>query len=197
MKHPVTIAIVALNTLGFVAQCVAQRCGWPLTMEAAVEVAHPQWWQMLTYMWLHGNPVHLMVNLVVLWPFATVLEERMGPIVFALGYIVCGAFAASMALPRLALGDYVVGASGAVFAAVAMYGVLFFRQHIKWIFLPKPIPVWLFFLLLVGVEVVCSIKGYLNAKIHLAGMVEGISYAIGCVIGQKLYDRKMRKKFGS
>lgn len=185
MKSPVTKTIIALCTLGFVGQCVASRFGYVLTRSGAVEVSEFHWWQIFTYVWLHGNPLHLLVNLCVLWPFAKEMEERMSPVVFALGYIICGAGAALLAYPYLPDGSYIIGASGAVFGVVAMYGVMFFRSTIRWVFLPRPIPVWLFISLLLAVEIACSIMGYQNAKVHLGGILEGICFALGCRLAEK------------
>lgn len=191
MKHPATQTIVDLSIIGFICQCFAHKFeGITLTQTAALDIATPEWWQYFSYMWLHGNPLHLIVNILVFTPFAKEVEAVMGGVVFGMGYIICGILCAVFVLPWMPEEGYIVGSSGAVFGVIAMYGVLFFRSHIRWLFLPRPIPVWLFLVLLVIVEVICCVVGYKNSIIHLCGMLVGLCFTLGWLLGNKVNNKK-------
>ncbi len=47
-------------------------------------------WQFVTYLFLHGNPWHLIINMLVLWMFGVQLERDWGTRRFLKYYFVCG-----------------------------------------------------------------------------------------------------------
>ncbi len=192
MKNSATIIIGGLCSLGMWAQCVCIFLPdrFSIAQLGAVNLADPQWWQFLTHLWLHGSPLHFVVNILVFIPFAREVESRMGVLPFVVGYLACGAFASAMALSYMPSEGYIVGCSGAVFGVIAMYGVLFFRSHIRWLFLPRPILVWLFLILLVIVEIICCVAGYKNSIIHLCGMFVGLCFTLGWLLGNKVNNKK-------
>jgi membrane associated rhomboid family serine protease len=73
----------------------------------------------LTYAFLHGGAVHLLVNMIVLWLFGAAVVERIGAkrflVLFAGGAISGAAVFAVLAQS----GQPMVGASGAVFGLLA------------------------------------------------------------------------------
>jgi membrane associated rhomboid family serine protease len=79
-----------------------------------------------TSMFLHGDWLHLLGNMLFLWIFGNNVEDRLGSVPFALFYLVGGVAAAltqvvidpSSSIP-------LVGASGAIAAALGAYIVLF------------------------------------------------------------------------
>ena len=81
---------------------------------------------MFTSMFLHGGWLHLLGNMLFLWIFGNNVEDRLGPIPFLLFYLV-GGIAAALAQVVLDPSSSVplVGASGAIAAALGAYLVLF------------------------------------------------------------------------
>ena len=81
---------------------------------------------MLTSMFLHGGWLHLLGNMLFLWIFGNNVEDRLGSIPFLLFYVM-GGIAAVLAQvvidPRSDVP--LVGASGAIAAALGAYIVLF------------------------------------------------------------------------
>jgi len=73
-------------------------------------------WGPFTYMFLHGDLMHLAVNMLILFFFGPPLEGRWGEREFLRFYLVCGL--GGVALSYLFLPNMVVGASA------AMYGVM-------------------------------------------------------------------------
>ena len=81
---------------------------------------------MFTSMFLHGGWLHLLGNMLFLWIFGNNVEDRLGPIPFLLFYLVGGVAAA---LTQVVIDPEstipLVGASGAIAAALGAYIVLF------------------------------------------------------------------------
>ena len=73
-------------------------------------------WGPLTYMFLHGDLMHLAVNMLILFFFGPPLEARWGEREFLRFYVICGL--GGVALSYLFLPNMVIGASA------AMYGVM-------------------------------------------------------------------------
>jgi len=81
---------------------------------------------MFTSMFLHGGWLHILGNMLYLWIFGNNVEDRMGRIPFLLFYLVGGITAA---LTQVVISPHsevpLVGASGAIAAALGAYIVLF------------------------------------------------------------------------
>jgi membrane associated rhomboid family serine protease len=79
-----------------------------------------------TSMFLHAGILHILGNLLFLWIFGNNVEDRLGPVVFLAFYIAGGVAAA---LTQVAIDPEskipLVGASGAIAAALGAYIVLF------------------------------------------------------------------------
>ena len=79
-----------------------------------------------TSMFLHAGLLHILGNLLFLWIFGNNVEDRLGPVVF-LAFYLAGGIAA--ALTQVAIDPEstipLVGASGAIAAALGAYIVLF------------------------------------------------------------------------
>lgn len=73
-------------------------------------------WGPITYMFLHGDIMHLAMNMIVLFFFGPPLESRWGETEFLRYYFVCGL--GGVALSYVFLPAWVVGASA------AMYGLM-------------------------------------------------------------------------
>jgi membrane associated rhomboid family serine protease len=81
---------------------------------------------LLTSMFLHGGWLHIIVNLWTLYIFGPALEDRLGPVRFAILYLLAGV-AASLAHAAFNAGSATptLGASGAIAGVIAAYAVRF------------------------------------------------------------------------
>lgn len=89
-------------------------------------VAPSDWTPFLTDIFLHAGWLHLILNRWTLWIFGPAVEDRLGPVRFALFYLFCGV-AAGLA-HALAYPDSVVpalGASGAIAGVIGCYARMF------------------------------------------------------------------------
>jgi membrane associated rhomboid family serine protease len=85
----------------------------------------------VTSMFLHGGWLHLIGNMLYLWIFGNNIEDRLGRIAFVLFYLV-GGVAAAVAQVAIDPDSEIplVGASGAIAAALGAYLVLYPRARI-------------------------------------------------------------------
>lgn len=94
----------------------------------------------LTSMFLHGNLIHLLGNMLFLFTFGPGVEEALGPKRFTLYYLLWGIIAAAAQIfvdPNTP--NFIVGASGAIGGALGAYFLLFPANKIE---IATPIGVW-------------------------------------------------------
>jgi membrane associated rhomboid family serine protease len=85
-------------------------------------------WQLFSYMFLHGNFMHIALNMLALWMFGSQLEMIWGPKKFLTYYFLCGlggALAHLFISPLLGGSAPLIGASGAIYGLLIAYGLLF------------------------------------------------------------------------
>lgn len=93
-------------------------------------------WQPLTYMFLHGGLLHLLINMFVLWMFGMEIEHLWGRAEFLRYYVVCGLGAAALSF-LFSWNSVVIGASGAVLGVLLAFGMLFPNRYIYlWFLIP-------------------------------------------------------------
>lgn len=83
-------------------------------------------WQPVTYLFLHGGPLHLLFNLYMLWALGRAVEERWGARSFLFYFFLCGIGAAGLNLllePRSL--SPVVGASGAIYGLLVAFAFMY------------------------------------------------------------------------
>lgn len=87
---------------------------------------HGDFLPLLTHMFLHGGPAHLLGNMYFLWIFGDNVEDRLGDGRFVLLYLLSGLGAALLhCLLSADPATPVVGASGAISGVMAAYALLF------------------------------------------------------------------------
>jgi membrane associated rhomboid family serine protease len=113
--------------LGTVAPDVAVQVG------PGVEcvVGKPGWYTLATSMFMHGGWFHILGNLWFLSVFGDNVEDSMGPVRFAVFYLLCGV-AATLAhiVSSPASAVPVVGASGAIGGVMGAYAALYPRAPV-------------------------------------------------------------------
>jgi membrane associated rhomboid family serine protease len=188
---PVVFLIVGLCVLAFVAELGAGTtllewlALWPPGLaDAGVPDAmrfHP--WQVVTYAFLHGSPLHLMLNLYALWLFGSPLERRWGAESFGAFYLACvvGAALVQLAVAGMALAGGgiahpVVGASGGVFGLLLAFGMRYPDVRLMLLFPPMAVRARTFVIGYGVVELVAGVTGTAEGVAHFAhlgGMLTG------------------------
>ena len=137
-------------------------------------------WQLVSYGFMHGGFTHIFFNMFALYMFGGAIERTFGSRNFTVYYFVCMIVAA---LAQLVIVKYythgfapTLGASGAVFGLLLAFGMLYPQEKLMLIFLPIPIPAWLFVIGYALVELVLGVTGTQAGVAHFAhlgGMVGG------------------------
>jgi membrane associated rhomboid family serine protease len=145
-----------------------------------------QLWRPITYQFLHGGPMHIFMNMLVLYFFGPVLERFWGSKKFLIFYLVCGAMG-GLFYPLLAHVGWLpkaqlVGASGSILGMLAAAAILFpnMRVFVWGIF---PVKITVLALIIAGISIITLLRPdrYTNAggeAAHLAGMVAGALYVL-------------------
>lgn len=158
-------------------------------------------YQLVTYMFMHGNFGHLFFNMFALWMFGNTLENIWGSKRFLLFYMVCGIgaglcqelvqyiqYATSLAQYEtvnmggriISMDSYLnmmttVGASGAIYGLLLAFGMMFPDSRIYLYFL-FPIKAKWFVIGYAVLELVLGFQGVDNVAhfAHLGGMLFGL-----------------------
>ena len=147
--------------------------------------AWEQPWTFLTYLFIHGGPMHLAVNSLMLFIFGPAVEERMGGSSFAKYYFFCGLGGAGLSLALWAIWPAmgpIIGASGAIFG-VSLAFALYWPNEPIFIF-PFPVPIkakWLIIGLAtfdLWMQIMPGTDGVARLA-HLGGLLFGLLYLKG------------------
>lgn len=179
--------LLILNGLAFAAQNLVDGVGtirgpiginfalWPL----GGILADFQPWQLLTYGFLHGDFMHLLFNMFMLWMFGRELEQIMGVQRFVIYYLTCvvGAGIVQLIVAAVTGGYYpTIGASGGVFGILLAFGMAFPNRMIMLLIPPIPMKAK-YLVILAGVfELMAGVSGFspgIANFAHLGGMLFG------------------------
>jgi membrane associated rhomboid family serine protease len=127
----VTYALIAINVVVFLAQVLTEGGGRASNGDVYIEAAlfgpsvnDGEWYRILTAGFLHGNPIHLLLNMVVLWFLGQAIEPIFRHVKFAAIYfasLVAGSFGALLLSPD----SVTVGASGAVYGLIGALVIVY------------------------------------------------------------------------
>lgn len=99
-------------------------------------------WQIFTYMFLHGNFLHIFFNMLAVFWFGIAIERKMGSKEFLLFYLLCGTLAGlamGIAYYLLGIDAPIIGASGALYAVLFAFAILYPDSTI-YLYFVLPIP---------------------------------------------------------
>jgi len=134
-RHPLAnYALLAANILVFLTV-------YPAGPEAAATEARfalhtpPsamfRWHQLLTYAFLHSSWPHIIGNMLILWIFGNSLNDRLGHLGYVVFYLGAAAVAGLGQILASQAPSFCVGASGAVFAVLGGYLVLYPLNEVR------------------------------------------------------------------
>ena len=220
MMPTVTKNLIIINVLVFFGTLVAQRYGIDLANYLGLHFFlasdfNPA--QLITYMFMHGGFSHIFFNMFAVFMFGPILEQTWGPRRFLFYYILYGIGAGviqegvqyiqyatelsqysqvNIGTSIIPMEEYLnmmttVGASGAVYAILLAFGMLFPNTELYLMFIPIPIKAKYFVLLYGAAELFFGLQNSVGDNVahfaHLGGMLFGFFLI--------LYWRKHSKKF--
>ena len=135
-------------------------------------------WELLTATFLHANLFHILGNMLFLWVVGRELEAMYGSrdflifylmagVVSTLGWTACDAFRGTH--------HQMLGASGAIFAAVVVYTLFYPRREILFMFV-IPVQIWI---LVVAILVFNALMIHQGVKWEVAGEAHLTGAAFG------------------
>lgn len=146
------------------------------------ETPLPVYFNFLSSMFMHGDVMHIVGNMLFLWIFGDNLENLLGHIRFAAFYIVCG-IAAALAQIVMDAGSVIpmLGASGAISGVLGGYVLLFPQRRVRAVifnFLTTvpaivAVGIWIGYQLLLGFLTPSGTGGVAYAA-HIGGFFAGL-----------------------
>lgn len=189
---PVVKALLILNGAVFLLelysgdQLINTLALWPLGSSAAplfgADQARFEPWQLITYSFLHGGVMHLLLNMYALWLFGARMENIWGAKTFALYYFVCvvGAGLVQLIVAAQFAGESgaypTIGASGGVFGLLLAFALTFPNERLMLIFPPVVLRAKWFVLIYGAIELWAGVTGAETGVAHFAhlgGMLFG------------------------
>ena len=139
-------------------------------------------WQLVTYMFLHFDVMHLLINMLLLYVCGSEFERAFGKTRFLQFYVICGVMG-GLAYLMLALidpsrqYDWLIGASGAGYGLLLAAIILF--PHIQVILFIIPMPIRVFGLIVAAMLLLKLISpgpiDNLGGEVcHVAGALTGL-----------------------
>ena len=197
----ITKNLLIINGLAFLATFVLQMQGIDLANIGGLHFFMANdfhFYQLITYLFLHANFMHILSNMFGLWMFGCVIENVWGSKKFLFYYIVCGIGAGlcqemaqfgsfyltiSEQAPGIGFGELIavgqqlshqlnswttIGASGAVYAIILAFGMTFPNERLFIIPFPFPIKAKWFVLGYVAIEFFSAIGTSADGVAHTA-----------------------------
>lgn len=132
-------------------------------------------WTVVTYMFLHGDIMHIAFNMLGLWIAGTRVESRLGSDRFVILYFVSGLTAALFAF-LFAYNAAVIGASGAIFGLMMAYAYFWPREKFL-IYFVIPIEARILVIVYTAISIFGLRSGSGTAHYaHLGGLVGAFLY---------------------
>ena len=173
---PIVRALLIANVAAFFLQETLSGLADAFVFVPALALVRP--WTVVTYMFLHGDLMHLLFNMLALFFFGPRVEQRILSRPFAILYFLSGITGALLSV-LFSPGSAIVGASGGVFGVMLAFA--WFWPHEKifiWGVLPVPARMLVIFTTLFalwsgfggvggGIAHFAHLGGYLGAFLYL------------------------------
>jgi membrane associated rhomboid family serine protease len=136
---------------------------------------HGEAWRLVSYLFMHGDPLHLLFNMLALWMFGVDLEHLWGSRRFIVFYFIGGIGAALFS--ALMWTSPILGASGAVLAVLTAYAYYFPNRTVLMFFVfPVPVRIAVAIIGLMSLLFSLSSAGGIAHITHLGGIVVALAY---------------------
>lgn len=202
---PITKNIIIINVLFFLAMYVTPSYGIDLTKMLGLHffmASDFRIYQLITYMFMHGNAMHILFNMFAVWMFGRIVENAWGSRRFLIYYLVCGVGAGifqeivqyidysinlsaydsvDLGTSIISMNAYLnlmttVGASGAVYGILLAFGLSYPEERMFVFPIPIPIKAKYFVIGYAFIELFSGLSSSNDGVAHFAhlgGMVVG------------------------
>ena len=183
----VTLIIVAVNVVAFILTGSGRNANFQYIfgLQPILFVKAHYYWQLLTYMFMHGSWSHLLGNMIGLLFFGLYIERQLGSKEFLLFYLLCGILCGAASLAIYLVADLhqilLVGASGAVYAVLLLFAVIFPRATV-FIMGIVPAPAPLLVAIYAGIAVFEQVFGMNQGVAHMTHLSGFAAAWIYCLV---------------
>jgi membrane associated rhomboid family serine protease len=201
VRQSVTVMLLLVNVAAFVLQLIVSG-SWRFSTNEFLDkyfalslygLSHGYVWQLVTFQFMHGGPIHLLLNCWAIFIFGREVEEALGRKTFLTLYLSSGVLGGLVQmLGALLVGGHfagpVVGASAGAFGLIAAFATLFPERPLTMLlFFIIPVNMRAKFLLWLSAVIAVAGIGYSLSKgadlkyniadaAHLGGMLGGILF---------------------
>lgn len=194
-----TIVLLILNVGCFlVQQWTLKHTSFPVAPYFALSVEglkHGFVWQLITFQFMHGGWIHLLLNSVAIYCFGRAIEDSLGPKTFLKLYISSGVIGGliqilvAILVPHRYSGA-VVGASAGGAGLIAAFATLHPERSLTVLllfFIPINMKAKILLLLIGGFAVygITFPSGPIAHAAHLGGMLAGIAYVRWIILSRR------------
>lgn len=179
---PVVRALLIANVAAFFVQSALPELAEAFVFVPTLALLRP--WTAVTYMFLHGDPMHLLFNMMGLFFFGPRVEDRIRSRQFAILYFLSGLTGALLSV-IFSPDSAIIGASGGVFGVMLAFAWFWPHDRILiWGVVPVPARV-----LVILTTIIALWSGF-------GGMSDGIAHFghLGGYLGAFLYLRWLERK---
>jgi membrane associated rhomboid family serine protease len=166
----ITLYLAGVNIIVFIMTSLIPQLEVILSLYPPAFFYGKMYWQLITYMFVHGNLEHIFFNMFGLIMFGLAVERTVGSKEFLLYYLVCGTVSGAFSLIVFMLtGHYnvsLIGASGAVYAVLFAFAVVYPRSKVYFCgILPIPSPVLV--IIYAIIELISQAAGFNGGVAHM------------------------------
>ena len=179
-KARITITLLILNFIFFIAfnTQINSNIFYALVQINYNVIYELEIYRLLTSIFLHADPIHLISNMLALLIFGTYIETNYKKYQFLLIYFVSGLMGSIFTLLLLPMNVISLGASGAIFGLIGASIIIVLKEGNRF-FLMLAVVYLLFF-------IIASIGPGINLWAHLFGLASGL--ALGYLFKRRSRD---------
>ena len=187
---PVTPAIAIITTIWFLVLVSGSVIGGRDTLvdwgaSLGPRTSNGEWWRLMTSLFVHAGPLHLLACLIGLLPVGLVVERLVGPVAFAIVYVTSGVFASLLTVSAYPM-DVSAGASAAICGIYGLALAIWIWRVLREPRVSVPWPVMKWLLLSGLVFLLYNVpSGAVPLAAEITGLLVGIisGLAIGYEVG--------------
>jgi membrane associated rhomboid family serine protease len=207
---PVVRWLLIANVVSWIAQFAAGSFLMEhFALHPSQIISEWKFWQLLSYMFLHGSFFHLFFNMFTLWMFGCEVERTLGSSYFLKYYLLTGVSGGLLQI-LLNWGDpaAIIGASAAIYGVLVAFAVLFPERPIMlllFFILPVQLKAKTLVLIFIGISLILGLQSHLFGTTdavahfaHLGGAAAGFLILRGSYYfqsaRQKMADSRNRRR---
>lgn len=170
----ITFKLIVINFIVFFIELLIPDIITLFGLTPSLAIKKGMIWQFLTFMFIHGSPSHVILNMFGLFMFGPRIEYELKSKKFLIFYFLCGIGSGLFHILISGINNILlIGASGAVFGVLTAFGLMF-PKEIIYIQFFIPVPALVAIILFGFIELVYGITGVEPGVAnfgHLGGMI--------------------------